>query len=675
MRYSTSSIGMAVFIAAGCVPLGFELAWSLRNRSPLAAWASSESEQSGASGVGGALKPAAAEEEDFGFAKDSALLGEWRRLHKGHGNGPEVMPALFRAVLAEEDGGNTFRRRALLTALVSEWAEVDPAGGLEFLIGDEAGELQRTAGEARWDMDHDDGAWLQLGAGLFRQWLVRDSRAALEELKNNGFEEKLLETDPSLLSEIARFSPGSLAQFSGLLAGKDGAWNGAGWPTPAGDAFALMAEQNPDAAREAALSVVGSRYEGALAGVARAWGKKDFAAAEAWVKTLPGGPGRDGALRSALQGLAAANPKGALEKLSLAPAGGDWRESGSTTAGHLLREAAVTDFDATMEWLRDHSGNVAKEDLRGLEEAVGRGLNADPVKFLDAEFSRGTLGLSLSSIKAAVADAAGLRVPEIWEWLKGKPDSPDLRGLRLAMVNAAAYGNQDLALSMARDLPDAPESAKALDQLAEGLLTGRRMNASQLDELFANAPPALKTRLSERAFDALTPLTFDDAAQWTGRLAEVSPGVRPQAIERLASVWAVSQPRQASEWASGLPEGEGRREAVDAVARRWLAADPIAASEWIAAMPAGPVRDAGARAVVSSVAGDSPEEAWAWANSIGEASLRSAAVKQVLARVAAQGPDEAQDWLNRSILPETAKQLIRDQWMVEAARYGQSDGP
>jgi hypothetical protein len=59
----------------------------------------------------------------------SQVADEWKRLQERFGTGPDAMPLMFRNVSQREDG---FLKEALFSALIAEWVEVDPHGGLAF---------------------------------------------------------------------------------------------------------------------------------------------------------------------------------------------------------------------------------------------------------------------------------------------------------------------------------------------------------------------------------------------------------------------------------------------------------------------------------------------------------------------------------------------------------------
>jgi hypothetical protein len=54
----------------------------------------------------------------------------------------------------------------------------------------------------------------------------------------------------------------------------------------------------------------------------------------------------------------------------------------------------------------------------------------------------------------------------------------------------------------------------------------------------------------------------------------------------LAAWWAAEDPRAATRWVRGLPEGEARTWAMKNLARHWADYEPAAAAAWARSLPA-----------------------------------------------------------------------------------------
>ncbi len=617
MTTSKLSLTTAALVAAACLPLGYAVHFGTEP---------SATEAAAAVTAPDTATPAPAA-PDFG---DSELFAEWVRLHEEHGHDAEAMPGLFQAI---SDIKDTFRRRAFRAALVAEWSQVDPAGGLDFFLG--------------------QGGNPAAVRQLFREWLAREPQAAVAKLMSHGVEGDTLTREADILTEIARRAPEAVAAIAARLPE-----NTSHWTHPVADAFAILAEKNLASARAAAEALTGPRRHEALTGVAKAWAKSDFDGAAAWVKTLPDDVDRDGLLRGALMGLASTDPVAALNKADLVPPGGRAGYFADTTVARLLKETGAQDFDGITAWLRDHPGKIAGEDMTGLAQVVTDKLNADPVAFLDQQLARGTLALLNRALGSALLNDAKPQLAKVWDWLKSQPGDEGTRSLRGAVINSAGWQNPDLALAIANELPTTEEGDRQRAGIAQSLLNGgQRLN--RFDDLLAQTSGRLRTQLLTSAFQYMNPDALTDPTRWLARLDEVPAETRPEAASNFAGAWAAKNPEQAAVWAAQLPAEGGRVEAVRNVARTWMQSDSLAASEWIAQLPVGAERDVGASMLVNEIAADSPEEAWHWAVRIGDPTLRMNSIQQSLAPLARSHPAEALRWIDSSALAENEKQSLR----------------
>ncbi len=614
---TTSKFSLAAaLVAAACLPLGY------------AVYPGAERPLVAPEAVVTTPEPATtAAKPDF---SDSALFAEWVRLHEEHGHDAEAMPGLFQAISEIKD---TFRRRAFRAALVAEWSEVDPAGGLDFFLG--AGGNRDAARQ------------------LFRDWLEREPQAAVAKLLSHGATGDALAGEKEILAAIARRAPEAVAAIAARLPG-----NTSHWTHPVRDAFAILAEDNLDAARAAAEALTGPRRNEALEGVAKAWAQKDFAAAAAWVKTLPDGFDHEGILRSALLGLAATDPTAALDQADLVAPGGHPGYFADTTAAKLLKEAGARDFDGIAAWLRDHPGKISGEDMVGLAPVVTDKLNADPVAFLDEQAARGTLATLQRALRSALMNDAKPQLAAVWDWLKTQPFNDATRALRQSVLNTAGWQNPEFAFAIAAELPATEAGDQDVAELTRSLLNGGQ-RLGRIDELLETVPGRLRESLLVSAFQYLSPDGIGDPASWLTRLEEVPVKQRAGAAANFAGVWAYRNPEDAAAWAAHLPGDGGRVDAVRNVARAWLRSDSLAASEWIAQWPAGPERDAGASMLVREIAADSPDDAWQWAVSITGAEARMKAARAALAPLLQRDPAEALHWIEASTLAETEKHTLR----------------
>lgn len=614
MTVSKTSLAAAALVAAACLPLGYAVHFGADRQATPVRPATTDATSRATS----TPKP------DF---SDSSLFAEWRRLHDEHGSDAAAMPVLFQAIAGIPD---SFRRQAFRAALVSEWGQVDPAGGLDFFL--------------RKDADAD------AARQLFRDWLARDPQAAVAKLSTCGSAGDALTVD--LLSDIARKAPDQIPIIAARLPE-----NRDPWKRPVTDAFAILAERDPTKARAAAEALSGPHRNEALAGVAKAWGERDFEGALAWAKGLPEGTDYNTIIGSALLGLASTDVIAALEKSSLVPPGGRAGYFADTMGAKLMRAAGDENFNTLTEWLRDHPGKIGAEETFGLTDAVARRLDADPVAFLDEQLAKGTLGCLDGPLGSVLLNSKP-QIAKVWEWLKTHPETPELKRLRDQVLNAAGWQNPELSLAIAKDLPNTAEGVQQMSVIARSLLNGGSM-FERVDGLLAETSGPMRSELLGTAFSFLTFENLDDPQKWWGRLGELPGGSQPVAMRTLATAWTMQDPETAAQWAQQLPADGYRSEALQGVAFTWAKRDSQAAAEWIGQLPSGPDRDTGANMLVEEIAANWPDEAWQWAVNIGDESMRMVSMKKALGVMAGRDRGKAMDWISGSQLPEKDKRALR----------------
>jgi hypothetical protein len=546
--------------------------------------------------------------------EESSLFAEWRELHDRHGTNAPAMRALYKAIADLKD---PFRRRAFRAALIAEWAEVDPAGGLAFFLGKGPDETQRRQ--------------------FLEEWLSRDARAAVDALlaSGPGWEEAAREC----LSEMARRLPSRVAAVASRLPKAENYYE-----RKVRDAFTVLAEQDLTFARKAAEEVTGASREEALSGIAAAWAKNDFGGAVAWAGKLPEGTDRDEVIRAALLGRAAVDPVTALENVGLVPSGGRHAYSQSTTGARVLGETAKADFDATVAWLAAHPGRFGSEDLRGLSQAVTDRLNADAAGFLARHADDGSLSALLPAISSALLNRGSGQKAAVWDWLQTQPKTEATSELKREVLDFAGYQDPDLALRLVADLPATPEGDAQVKSLAKCLMNGGRM-IHRFDKLLEQAPERFRQPLIDAAFGYLNSETMTDPQPWIDRLTKLPAAARAKATESIARGWAEQTPEEAIAWTATLPAGEARNRAAAAIASKWAAKDAPGAGAWITAMPPGAERDRAAGSFAVAIAEQFPWEAWDWALSIEDAGERTRAATQAAKTMAARDPAAVRQWI------------------------------
>jgi RNA polymerase sigma factor (sigma-70 family) len=558
----------------------------------------------------------------------SALFAEWRGLHEQYGTNAAGMPLLYKAIHGLT---NAFERRALGAALISEWAQVDPTGGLAFFMG----------------KGHDNSEREQ----FFREWLAQAPGAAVAGLMAAGSGWQEVARD--CLNDIAHAVPGQVAPIVSQLPKSENHFD-----STVRDAFAILAENGVDAARTAAEGVSGPNRDQALAGVASVWARTDLNAAIAWAKGLPTGTDSNEIIRAALVGTASVDPAAALNSVGVVPEGGSQMMFASTTGARVLAAAAQTDFDGTVAWLTTHPGRLGNNDLIGLAGPVTERLNEDAAGFLGASLADGSLSAMLPAIGSALLNESSGERGAVWDWLKAQTPSPDIKTLQDQVLSSAAWQDPMFAMQIAGSIPDTSDGNQQIQRLAQNLFNGGSA-LGRFDELFSAAPPSLQEPLVEAAFNLLRGDNLSDPQVWANRLSLLPQNDQTQGAASLARAWAGQDPADAITWANSLATAGAQVGADAAIAAGWAQKDLSGAATWVSSLPAGQERDKSTESLVSAAVDTQPAQAWNWALTISDPSERSDAASQVIQAMANKDQTTARQWIESGpFTPDAQAKLL-----------------
>ena len=558
-------------------------------------------------------------------AAESALIGEWEQLRATHG---DDTAALYAAI---KDTKDAFRRRAFRSALIADWSVRDPQAALAYILEKDSGNAQQ----------------------LVREWMRRDPQAAVTGLLAGG--ENTRKQLRGLLDDIAKLAPSRLAEVVSVLGSAEGRWD-----TSVSNAFAIFAKDDTGAARISAEAMTGENRAQALAGVARAWGRKDGAAALAWAQSMPAGEARDQALKAVLGGWAMTDPVAALSRLDLVPPGGDEMYHASDTGAQVLRQAAIKDWDATIAWLRDNPGKLGPSSLNGLQDALGKRLGKDTAATMRLLTSGSFPGLENVFGNSVLNDGYAHR-DAIWNWLDSQPSSDQTIRLRGSLLNAMGYKDPENALTFIDKIPDTPENASLFHMGLSSLFNGgSRMDL--FEGLYEKAPERFRARLLEIGFQNGAKIMAGDPARWVARLNEIPSERRANAASGLAGAWATTDPAAAIKWATALPEDSGRDTALRSIANSWASTDPLDAAHWVDSLPQGPGRDNASQSIVMALARSEPQAAWDWAVSIKSEQLRFGSLQMAYLGLMKKDAATAEQMLNTSNLPPGLVKSLRESY-------------
>ena len=561
---------------------------------------------------------------------ESAFLSEWNRFRQEHSG--EDLSANY---LAVKDLKDSFRRRAFRAALIAEWVTTDPKTALSFL-------QQKDSGQTN---------------SFIREWMRVDPNGAITTLLAGG--EKAKAGLRAVLNDVARVAPARLAEVVSALPKAENRFD-----STAQDAFAILGAKDPEAAKAAAESVTGPMRAQALAGVAKAWGEKDGPAAIAWAQGMPAGEARDGVLKGALIGWAKTDPVAALDKIDLAPPGGDESYYASDVGAQVLREAGKKDWDTTLKWLQEHPGKLGRSSFSGLEGVISQRLNTDMAGTLRSLSQSGIPGVDSMLGNSLLNDGYSQR-DNLWAWLDQQPSTAFTKSARSSLMNAIGWKDPDLGLEFIERLEDSPENRELVQQGVRSLINGGSQ-IDRLDGLLAKASPKTRPYLLEAGLEY--GLNYSSGSQqaldfkpevWLSRLEELPPERRSNAYSGIAQTWAASDPEAALKWATGLQDSTQRQQAFMGAVSSWVRSDVYEAAAWVDKLPPGSDRDRAAQSLANSISMTQPETAWTWALSIGNEDSRRSSLQFAYWGLQKKDPAIAEQMLKSANLPEAQMEALR----------------
>jgi RNA polymerase sigma factor (sigma-70 family) len=601
MSTSKTLLATAAVIVVACVPLGYHLTTSTPPEQP-----ASKSQPT--------IHPVTSPEKRTPDFENSVMFAEWRQLHDVHGRTADAMPAIYEAI---GKLGDPFRRKAFYTALVAEWAQLDPALGLKFFF-----EKGRNGGHRQQ---------------FFDEWLMLDPAAAVKALQEAGpgWENVARQSLVQIALRLPSSVPGIVSQLPKSQSH---------WDTTVRDAFAIVAKNDLGAALRAAQEISGPNRDSAIAGAVQFWAQTDLRAAIQWAKSLPDGVDRDEIIRAALIGKASVDPVAALELANSVPPGGRQGYFADTTGARILREAAKADYEATAAWIASHPGRFGNEDLLGMAEETTLRMNADIIGFLQKRVEDGSFAALRPAIESALLNDAGSQREGVWEWLKAQPSNDATETLKRNVLSSAAWDDPALAMRLSAEIPQTPEGDERIRSLASSLMNSEG-GLNRFTSLLANSPERLRQPIIEAAFQRLGWDRTADPQLWISRLSLLPESGRAKGMESIARTWGTQSPEEALGWVSTLPVGDARVSALGAVASSWAKSDVLGTANWINHMSPGLERDRAAESFATVIAERSPQDAWKWALSISDSGGRTRAATEAAERMIPRDASTARQWV------------------------------
>jgi hypothetical protein len=351
---------------------------------------------------------------------------------------------------------------------------------------------------------------------------------------------------------------------------------------PSGDAFPSMlldvwSRRDPRTALSAVLALPEERRPYLLRIVEQNWGAAEPDAALAWVRELPAGEQRDGALTEVLGGIAQRDPATAIKLLEDLPPGG-FRDGAvfriAVTCSTAHPEAAAA--------LADQAREVFQQ--QDYFEAVGRGWSSrNPTEALAWAQSLTNTTDRNRALFGVAARMAETQPGEAIQLAMSQPDASSRNELIRCVAGSLAEGDLQAAADWLRQLPDSPLRRQAWEGMSREWI--EQDPAGATDAAMASLPAGeIRTAaLARVAHDGLE-------AGWDEQAAVQRASRLPAGPDRDAFLSGLCEPirgvglraEQAAGWVALMSPGKIREAAIEKMAREWQKTDAAAAQAWLA---------------------------------------------------------------------------------------------
>lgn len=548
----------------------------------------------------------------------------------------EMYPLVFRVLgdrapekvsdfLAEIENPQ-FRALAIKGFACSESSLKDPRRVLEM--------IEDAGIESHWQYGH-----------IFGDWVSRDPSAAIaafEKLPSQAQGHAVRD----LVREWASDSPEAALAWAQKL-------NGRVRSTAVTIAFELLAMQDPASAVAAYQDLRGGEVRTEVLGtIAGSYFRVDPERASEWLQQLDGAEYVK-ALSGGLHAALSADPSKAAEIYLNAPM--CEQISGHSTV--IANQLARMDTEKAVAWVEKlPRGRAQLNALSGLMQRWGSEDPEAAATYLET-FGVDTYHVDVASnlVRSwAVEDAAGAK-----EWVLSQDSVAVQRELVRELTSALAEADSAEAIAFVDQIEDVAMrdrgAAALIPQLAyhdpEAALGWILQNRGEESPRHLSA---LLTRLAHHDSQRALEIFENHLNEFAGEDSQ-SYG---QAVSSIASALGHSAPREAVNWALGLPSGSGRDHAIGMISESWIRNDPMGASQWIGELPAGQMKDQAIQPLVSNLQRDDPEAAFVWALAASDPNRRNDLISSVVSQWMRHDADGAIAAIRRADLPEDVVRQI-----------------
>ncbi len=396
--------------------------------------------------------------------------------------------------------------------------------------------------------------------------------------------------------------------------------------------FAALARENPDRARTALADLPGVQLRQlALAGLAEGWLENDFAAASAWIKSLPVGPDRDQTLPPLLRAWGQRDPASAQLFLRDFPRG----NQRDILLAQLAQGWISLDPMAATTWAAALPEKNTREKI--LADAFTQWARQNPAAALARAAE---LKVSTSSIRTLLENFAGQDLEAAKASLAASPLNADFEAVSAVARTWSRRDPDGLPAWFATTALNREDRLRVLEEVIGPVL---ETNPEIGLALLRDAPPSgLTSNLYNLAAETLATLDLAQARAWVETIPR--PAEKAKAIESLASHWSREDPAAASRWMMQLPP-ELRAAALPQVLEHWSEYDALGAADFVLTqLPPEQQIDA-AKQVMGKWAREEPATVANWIPAFKDEKVRTTLVNQVVKSWADQNPAAAAQWI------------------------------
>jgi hypothetical protein len=338
----------------------------------------------------------------------------------------------------------------------------------------------------------------------------------------------------------------------------------------------IWSRRAPRAALSALLALPEGRSSSLLRIVEQNWGAAEPDAALAWVRELPAGEQRDGALAEVAGGLAEHDPAAAIRLLEDLPPGG-FRDGAALRIAH----ACSTAHPEAVTALMDQAKHVFQQ--QDLFEAVGRGWPsrsaADALAWAQSLTNANDRNRALSGVIAQMADT---QPGEAMQVAISQPDAESRDQLVGSLAGRWAEGDLLAAADWLRQLPEGPLRQRVWEGMSREWTDQDPAGAAEAAMASLPAGETRTAALARVAHDGLE-------AGWDEQAALQSASRLTAGPDRDAFLSGLCEPVRGiglrAEQAAGLvalmSPGQTREATIEKIAREWAKTDSAAARAWL----------------------------------------------------------------------------------------------